>query len=138
MTDNLTKENRSKVMASIRGKNTKPELIVRKILWSNGLRYRIHDNTVFGKPDMSNKKKKLAVFVDGCFWHGCKRCYKEPTSNVKFWREKISRNKERRITVRRTLKRSGWTVVEFWEHDIAKAPEKAVRKITQKLTQKHL
>ncbi len=129
MTDNLTKEKRSKVMASIRGKNTKPELAVRKILWSNGLRYRIHDNTVFGKPDISNKKKKLAVFIDGCFWHGCNRCYKEPKSNVGFWKNKIIKNKQRRIKVRRELRKNGWKIIEFWEHEIINNPEKTASKI---------
>ena len=78
MTDNLDRIKRSKIMSSIRGKNTRPELLIRKIIWSSGKRYRIHDKTVYGRPDISNKKRKIAVFIDGCFWHGCKQCYKEP------------------------------------------------------------
>src|SRR3989338_10512229 len=80
--DNLSKEKRSKVMASIKGKNTKPELVIRKMLWRKGIRYRTHDKSVFGIPDISIKNKRVAVFIDGCFWHGCNKCYKEPTTNV--------------------------------------------------------
>lgn len=122
--DNLSKEKRRKVMVSIKGKNTKPEIILRKNLWSRGLRYRIHDKTIFGKPDISNKRRKLVVFVDGCFWHGCKTCYKTPTSNTEFWRNKLTNNKKRRIQVNNKLKRNGWNVLEFWEHEILKNPQK--------------
>lgn len=133
MTDNLSKEKRSKVMSSIRGKNTKPELIVRRILWSTGLRYRIHDKTIFGKPDISNKKKKLAIFVDGCFWHGCKRCYREPTTNTDFWKQKIQNNKKRRKQVIKFLKREDWKILEFWEHEINGKPEIVVKKILTRI-----
>ncbi|MDE2589997.1 MAG: very short patch repair endonuclease [Patescibacteria group bacterium] len=118
MADNLTREKRSKVMSSIRGKNTKPEIMIRKLLWKNGFRYRIHNRKIQGNPDISNKKKKTAIFIDGCFWHGCNRCYKEPTTNVKFWRDKIRRNKLRREKVRKNLLSGGWIVMEFWEHEI--------------------
>jgi len=116
-------------MASIKGKNTKPELIIRKILWSNGLRYRIHDKSVYGAPDISNKRKKFAIFVDGCFWHGCERCYKEPKTNVGFWRNKIQKNKRRRNVVKMELSRNGWKVAEVWEHDVNSRPEIALKKI---------
>ena len=105
-------------MASIRGKNTKPEIVVRKILWDHGFRYRIHDKTVFGKPDISNKSKKIAIFVDGCFWHGCSKCYKEPTTNIQFWRKKIHHNKNRRRVVKKELKKQGWKMIEIWEHQL--------------------
>lgn len=116
-------------MKSIKGKNTKPELAVRKILWSKGIRYRIHDKSVFGVPDISNKKRRLAIFIDGCFWHGCKKCYKEPTTNVEFWRSKIKRNKGRRIEVKHGLKMDGWEVIEVWEHDVNGKPEMVAKKI---------
>ena len=133
MADNLSKSVRSKVMASIKSKNTKPELIIRKILWSNGLRYRIHDKSVYGAPDISNKRKKFAIFVDGCFWHGCERCYKEPKSNVWFWRKKILNNKKRRIKVRSQLRKEGWNVQEFWEHKVNLRPQSVVDSILQNL-----
>lgn len=120
MSDKFSQEKRSKIMSSIRGKNTKPELRIRKMVWYFGKRYRIHDKTVFGTPDISNKSKKVAVFIDGCFWHGCPKCYSEPKTNIEFWRNKITRNKERRKQVRKNLRKDGWTVMEFWEHSVKK------------------
>lgn len=116
-------------MSSIRGKNTGPEIKVRKILWSLGKRYRIHDNSVFGTPDISIKKQKLAIFIDGCFWHGCKICYKEPKTNTTFWRNKIIKNKNRRLSVRKKLRTGGWNVLEFWEHEINTDPSLVAEKI---------
>ena len=104
-------------MSNIRSKNTKPELFVRRILWGHGLRYRVHNRTVLGTPDISNKRRKLSVFVDGCFWHGCPVCYKEPKTNVAFWRAKIRNNRRRREAVRAGLEAQGFRVVEIWEHE---------------------
>jgi len=118
MVDNLSKQTRSRVMTSIKSKNTKPEMVIRKILWLQGFRYRIHDRSIIGTPDISSKKAKLAIFIDGCFWHGCKRCYKEPKSNVGFWRKKIQNNRKKRNSVRTQLRREGWNVLEFWEREI--------------------
>ena len=117
MADKFSKETRSRIMSCIRGKDTKPELAVRRILWKLGLRYRVHDRTVLGTPDISNKRRRLAVFVDGCFWHGCPVCYREPKTNKDFWRGKISRNWRRREGVRAGLEGQGFRVVEIWEHD---------------------
>lgn len=105
-------------MSSIKSKNTIPEITIRKKLWKYGLRYRIHDKSVIGTPDITFRKKRIAIFVDGCFWHGCSNCYKEPKTNAKFWRNKISKNIERRKSVRSALQNSGWKVMEFWEHEI--------------------
>ena len=117
------------MMASIRGKNTKPEMIVRKILWNQGFRYRIHNKDIFGKPDISNKKRKIVIFVDGCFWHGCSKCYKEPKTNIDFWRKKITNNKKRRIKVKKQLRKENWSVLELWEHDINQNPKKIESKL---------
>jgi DNA mismatch endonuclease (patch repair protein) len=133
MTDNLSKEKRSKVMASIRGKNTQPELTIRKLLWSEGKRYRIHDRTVFGTPDMSNKTKKVAVFVDGCFWHGCSKCYKEPKTNTEYWKNKIACNLKRRKIVIKHLGRHGWNILEFWEHRVIQEPKTVAKEISRYL-----
>jgi len=133
MPDKFSKEVRSRIMSSIRGKNTKPELAVRKILWMQGKRYRVHDRSVFGTPDISNKSKRLAVFIDGCFWHGCSRCYKEPKSNTEFWRSKISRNKDRRKVVRSRLRKQGITILQFWEHQVLSNPDKVVEGISRHL-----
>ena len=104
-------------MSRVRSKDTKPEIAVRRILWKRGLRYRLHDRTLPGTPDISNRKRRLAVFVDGCFWHGCPRCYAEPKTNVGFWREKVRRNRARRDAVRADLAERGFRVVEIWEHE---------------------
>ncbi len=130
MPDKFSKEVRSRIMSSIRGKNTKPELIVRKILWSMGKRYRIHDSSVFGSPDISNKSRNIAIFIDGCFWHGCGRCYKEPKSNTEFWREKITKNRDRRKVVKSRLKKDGMTILQFWEHEVLSEPTKVTDKIS--------
>jgi|SRR5207245_1685983 len=120
MADNLSRPTRSKVMSSIRSRNTEPELIVRRLLWARGKRYRIHDRSVTGSPDLSNKRRQVAVFIDGCFWHGCALCYKEPRTNVAYWRHKIIQNQRRRQEVLRQLRGHKWTVFQFWEHDVRK------------------
>jgi DNA mismatch endonuclease (patch repair protein) len=127
--DNLPKETRSRIMASIRGKNTRPEVLVRKLIWAQGRRYRVHDRHVPGTPDISNRRYKLAVFIDGCFWHGCASCYKEPTTNASFWRNKLKANRQRRIKVKRQLKSSGWRVLEFWEHEVLSNPSGVAKKV---------
>lgn len=133
MADRFSKQVRSKIMSSIRGKNTKPEVTIRKMLWQLGKRYRIHDKTVFGTPDISNKSKSLAIFIDGCFWHGCKRCYKEPKSNTDYWRNKIMNNKKRRKLVRSKLRRKDVTILQFWEHQVLLNPQAVTKKISNYL-----
>ena len=120
-------------MSSIRGKNTRPEVSIRKLLWQRGKRYRIHDSSVFGTPDISNKSKNVAVFIDGCFWHGCKRCYKEPKSNTKFWRNKLSKNQKRRKLVISRLRKDGVTILQFWEHQVISDPQTVVKRISRLL-----
>lgn len=126
MTDVLTPEQRKKNMSHIHGKNTKPELRLRKMLWSEGIRgYRIHYNLP-GKPDIVFTRKKIAVFVDGCFWHKCPVCFKPPATNKKFWNEKLQKNVERDRKVTSELESQGWTVLRFWEHEIRDSPEDVV------------
>jgi len=129
MVDNLAGATRSKVMASIKGRDTVPEMMVRRLLWAQGTRYRVHDTHIPGRPDISNSRSKVAVFIDGCFWHGCRKCYKEPTSNIEFWRNKLRQNIQRRRAVRRKLRTGGWRVLEFWEHEVLSDPSSVVRKI---------
>ncbi len=116
-------------MASIKGKNTRPELLVRKLIWAQGKRYRVHDRNVPGTPDISNRRCKLAVFIDGCFWHGCMSCYREPTTNVPFWRNKLKANKRRRLKVKAQLKAEGWRVLEFWEHEVVSNPSRVAEQV---------
>lgn len=130
MPDKFSKEVRSKIMSSIRSKNTQPELVIRKMIWSKGKRYRIHDRTVYGTPDISNRRKKLAVFIDGCFWHGCRKCSTVPQTNTSFWKKKISDNRKRRKKVVSKLKLDGWNMMEFWEHDVKENPNLVASKIS--------
>ncbi len=118
MPDKFSKETRSRIMSSIRSKNTQPEITVRQLLWARGKRYRIHNRSVFGNPDISNKKKKVAVFIDGCFWHGCSKCYQQPRTNTEFWKKKVSDSRRRRKLVISRLRKEGWKTMEVWEHEI--------------------
>lgn len=116
MTDIVSPEQRSRMMSGIRGKNTKPELIVRKELFRRGFRYRLHQKNLPGKPDLVFPKYKAVIFVNGCFWHGheCK-LFKWPKSNRKFWKEKIKGNIERDKRNLDLLYREGWRVMTTWE-----------------------
>jgi len=130
MADFLTKKQRSALMSSIKGSGNKDtELALIKL-------FRLHQITgwrrhqkVFGKPDFLFRRDRLALFVDGCFWHGCPRCYRRPESNRQFWDAKIARNRERDRKVSRELRRLGWRVVRIWEHDLAKRGGACIRKI---------
>jgi len=120
-------------MSRIRAKNTDPEVKLRKLLFAEGFRgYRIHYNLP-GKPDIVFKKKKIAIFVDGCFWHKCPVCFQEPETRKEFWMKKIQSNVDRAAKVNEQLRAEGWTVIRIWEHEIRKEPEKAVKKIIEVL-----
>lgn len=129
MTDVLTKEQRKYNMSRIRGKNTSPELIIRKMLFASGIRgYRIHYN-LLGKPDIVFIKKKIAIFIDGCFWHKCPIDFKEPETRTDLWMKKINDNVRRDKVNIQKLTSDGWTVLRFWEHEVRKEPEKVIEKI---------
>lgn len=117
MADVLTPAQRSYNMSRIRNKDTKPEELVRKFLFSCGFRYRKNDARLPGKPDIVLPKYKTVVFVNGCFWHGHEGCqyFVWPKSNQEFWREKITRNIERDRVTTDLLQQSGWTVINIWE-----------------------
>lgn len=120
MADVLTKEQRSRNMAAIKGKDTKPEMIVRRYLFSKGLRFRVQVRKLPGNPDIVLPKYKTVIFVDGCFWHGHEGCkyYRLPKSNIEFWKEKIDRNIARDIRNEEELRALGWRVIRVWECDI--------------------
>ena len=117
MADVYTQRDRSRIMALIKGKNTKPEKIVRTLLFKSGYRFRIHQNKLPGKPDIVLRKSRTIIFVHGCFWHGHTACSRasRPTSNVAFWNKKLDGNKERDKRFRRDLIRTGWKVLTVWE-----------------------
>lgn len=140
MTDVMTPEERSRCMAAIKGKDTKPEIIVRKYLFSRGLRYRIHNRKLPGSPDIVLKKYKTVVFVDGCFWHGHEDCkyFRMPKSNVYFWKHKIAMNMSRDYANNIDLELAGWKVIRIWECEIkTKAKrEETLRKLYTRITGK--
>lgn len=117
MTDIKTTERRSHNMAAIKGKNTKPEIYLRKLLFTYGYRYRNYSKNIYGKPDIWMRKYNTAVFVNGCFWHHHKNCRYAytPKSNIEFWNEKFEKNISRDIRVREKLREQGIKVVVIWE-----------------------
>jgi DNA mismatch endonuclease (patch repair protein) len=115
-------------MSRIRGKNTKPEIVLRSALWSLGLRYRLHA-PLLGKPDIVFLGSRVAVFVDGCFWHGCPDHSVKPKTNSSFWKTKLRKNIERDIRASASLEAAGWTVVRIWEHEIKEDISAAVGRV---------
>jgi DNA (cytosine-5)-methyltransferase 1 len=123
-------EQRSRIMRAVPAKNTSIEVELRKLLWREGLRgYRLHDQRVPGHPDVVFGADRLVVFVDGCFWHGCEKCYREPKSNKPYWQMKVNRNKDRDRRVNAACKEQGWCVVRLWEHEILRTPTRAATKV---------
>jgi DNA mismatch endonuclease, patch repair protein len=119
MSDVFTKSKRSAVMARIRSRGNKDtELVLMRLFRRHGISGWRRHQAVFGRPDFVFRKFKLAVFVDGCFWHGCPRHATQPKNNRLFWRKKFLRNKARDQIVNRTLRRKEWRVVRIWEHDL--------------------
>lgn len=129
---NNTTEIRSKNMAAIKGKDTKPEIIVRKFLWANGFRYRLNHPRLPGKPDVVLLRYRTCIFINGCFWHGHdlhiiqkdnidienSDCCKIPHTNRSFWIKKLLRNKERDIEVQKRLAEMGWHCITIWECEL--------------------
>ncbi|WP_456378980.1 very short patch repair endonuclease [Thiolapillus sp.] len=125
----MTPSQRRRCMSRIRGKDTGPEMILRKALWSKGLRYRVHYK-ITGRPDIVFPGKHVAIFVDGCFWHGCPEHGTKPKTNANFWRAKITSNISRDQKVTDELTNAGWHVLRFWEHEINNNLDSIIRKIS--------
>ena len=135
--DKLSPEQRHKNMAAIRGKDTKPEMIVRRGLWRMGFRYRLNHKRLPGHPDLVLKKYRTCIFVNGCFWHGHNvditifdntDCCKIPKTNREFWIEKIRRNKERDIEEQKRLAEMGWHCITIWECELKPSKREATIK----------
>jgi len=123
---------RSYNMSRIRSKNTKPEMVLRKVLFANGFRYRLHSKSLPGKPDIALKKYRTVVFVHGCFWHGHKGCkyYVVPKTRTEWWLNKIIGNQKNDTKKKADLKLSGWNVIEVFECELKKDKlEKTINKI---------
>lgn len=115
MADVHNKEQRSYNMSMIRCKNTKPELKLKSFFEKKGFLYQPH---IYGKPDFANFNKKTVIFIDGCFWHKCPKCFRLPETNKEFWEKKINENYRRDMEITINYKNSGWKVVRIWEHAI--------------------
>lgn len=117
MTDVLTTEQRHKCMSHIKGKNTKPEIVVRKFLFANGFRFRLFRKDLPGNPDIVLPKYRTAIFINGCFWHAHKGCKyaTTPKTNTEFWTNKINKNCERDEQNHLKLRQLGWNVIVIWE-----------------------
>jgi DNA mismatch endonuclease (patch repair protein) len=137
MADVHSKEVRSFNMSKIRAKDTRPEILVRKFLFSRGFRYRLHDKKLPGKPDIVLPKYKTVIFIQGCFWHGHEGCryFKVPSTRTDWWVNKIDRNRENDLKVAVALVREGWKVLEIWECDLKKAKiDGVLRDLPSKIT----
>jgi len=134
MADIFTKAKRSDVMSKIRGRGNKDtELALAKLFRQNKITGWRRHQKIFGKPDFVFPKLKLAVFVDGCFWHGCPRHATKPKSNRSFWHKKLSTNKKRDVLVNQQLRKLGWRVIRIWECALKKNPLNCLRRIQRVL-----
>ena len=128
MVDNLTKEQRSKCMSRIRSKWTVQEVKIHNYLKGNKIKHKMHPRLI-GKPDILLTNTNVVVFLHGCFWHKCPKCYKEPKSRKDYWLPKIDNNVKRDKKYARILKLEGYKVLKLWEHEVKKDFNKALKKI---------
>ena len=136
MADVFTKEKRSEIMSKIRSGNTKPEMIVRRHLHKNGFRYAIHSKKLPGSPDIVLVSRKIAIFINGCFWHGHKDCFysKLPISNADFWRNKISTNVLRDAKNHKLIRGLGYKVLTVWQCQLkGKVRDRTLRELVRKI-----
>ncbi len=127
--DKLSKEQRSKLMASVKGSNTGLERKLRSSLWSVGIKGYTVNFKIKGTPDIYFPKCRLAIFVDGCFWHKCPICYTKPKSNVSYWTRKVTENQKRDKAVDSYLGSKGYKVIRVWEHEMRNSIDSVVTRI---------
>lgn len=132
MADQLTPDARSRLMSRVKTQDTAPELALRRALWSAGVRgWRLHVRDVIGRPDLIWRKNKLAVFVDGAFWHGHPGYYRGQSGP--FWDEKIARNRRRDTEVNEQLAHQGWQIIRFWDFEIESEVKDCVTRVCEAL-----
>jgi DNA mismatch endonuclease (patch repair protein) len=137
MADVHSKEIRSYNMSRIKGKNTKPEMLVRKFLHANGYRYKLHDKSLPGKPDIVLPKYKTVIFVHGCFWHGHNNCkyYVVPKTRTDWWLNKLSGNIANDAKAIKALKKDGWKIITIWECNLKSAKvERTLNTLLKKIS----
>ena len=116
-------------MRAVRSRDSKIETEFRETFWKKGFRYSKNSTKYFGKPDLVLKKHKAVIFIDSCFWHGCKEHCRIPSTRKDYWIPKIERNKKRDKQVNRHYKKIDWKIIRIWEHEINKGLEKSVNKV---------
>lgn len=126
MVDNVNKKTRTEIMKAIKSSGSKIEIKVGKVLWQNGFRYRKNSQNYFGKPDFVLKKYKSVLFVDSCFWHGCKKHCRIPSTRKMYWINKIKNNTARDKSVLNHYTNNNWRVIRIWEHDLKDNLDKMV------------
>ncbi len=131
MVDIFSKKKRSEIMSKVRNKDSKIEVTLRKALWKEGFRYRKNVTSRFGKPDIVLSKYKTVIFIDSCFWHGCKKHGSMPQTRKAFWAKKILRNKERDKEVNRHYRKQRWSSIRVWEHEIRKSNTVLPKRLTK-------
>jgi DNA mismatch endonuclease (patch repair protein) len=124
-----TTAQRSRTMSKIKGKNSIPEMLLRRALWARNIRYRIHRRDLPGRPDIVIEKFKLAIFVDGDFWHGYNWAIRKPKSNQAYWNSKIERNMQKDRWASAQLEENGYTMMRFWEHEVKKNLESCINQV---------
>lgn len=128
--DTVSKQDRSRIMAQVKGSGNKStELVFIRLLCERSIRGWRRNYPLFGNPDFTFPAYRVAVFIDGCFWHACPQHCRMPATNREYWQQKISRNAKRDLSVSKELKRRNWTVIRFWEHDL-----KGGRGLSQKMS----
>jgi DNA mismatch endonuclease, patch repair protein len=134
-TDHVSPQIRSSIMRAVKSKGTRStEWKLRSAIVARGIRgWRMNVQELPGKPDIVFSEKRLAIFIDGCFWHGCPKCYRRPQSNQSYWDAKVAKNIQRDKANRVQLRRLGWTVLRFWEHDFKVSPNNAAERIRMKI-----
>jgi DNA mismatch endonuclease (patch repair protein) len=138
MADIFSKQERSAVMSKIRGRgNRDTELRLATLMRRAGLKGWRRHLPLPGRPDFAFPREKVAIFVDGCFWHGCPKHCKRPASNAKFWRAKLAANVRRDSRANAALRRQGWRVMRVWEHDLEKRPAHCLTRIAAAMTSEH-
>ena len=133
MPDIMSKEERSKRMSLIRSEWTKPERFVHNFLKGNKVKHKMHPK-ITGSPDIIIPEKKIAIFIHGCFWHGCKKCYNPPSTNKAFWKNKLEKNMLKDKKDKKDTNHEGWKHIVIWEHEIPRNnPGKGIRNILKNL-----
>lgn len=135
-TDHVPAATRSAIMRAVKSKGARStERRMRAAIVANGLKgWRMHADALPGKPDFVFEQDRIAIFVDGCFWHGCPRCYRRPHSSQSYWDEKVAGNIERDKRIRRELRKGGWRVLRFWEHEVKANVSRIAVKIGAKIS----